>query len=81
MRKITATLRPGIKEMTKGHKPGDILARLDIDPYFRSFRNSSTHVLAPKLDEADHSRRAQGRPCLRGPRLDVRRDRLPLRRD
>ena len=52
MRKVTAAARPGIKEMTKGHKPGDIVARVDIDPYFRSFRNASTHVLAPKLDEA-----------------------------
>ncbi len=51
MQKITATLRPGIKEMTKGHKAGDILARLDVDPYYRSFRNSATHILAPKLDE------------------------------
>jgi hypothetical protein len=52
MRKITAAARPGIKEMVKGYKPGDIVARVDIDPYFRSFRNASTHVLAPKLDEA-----------------------------
>jgi len=52
MRKITAAMRPGIKEMTKGRKAGDVLARLDFDPYFRSFRNSSTHVLAPKLEEA-----------------------------
>ncbi|MSU59345.1 MAG: histidinol phosphatase [Pedosphaera sp.] len=51
MRKITAGSRPGIKEMTKGRKPGDILARVDVDPYHRSFWNSSTHVLAPKLDE------------------------------
>jgi hypothetical protein len=51
MRKVTAALRPGIKEMTKGHKPGDVLARLDTDPYVVSFRNSATHVLAPKLDE------------------------------
>jgi len=51
MRKITATFRPGIKALTKGRKPGDVLARLDVDPYFRSFRNSSTHVLAPRLDE------------------------------
>src|SRR5205823_2694434 len=35
----------------RGRKPGDVLARLDIDPYFRSFRNSSTHVLAAKLTE------------------------------
>jgi hypothetical protein len=51
MRKLTSTLRPGIKEMTKGHKPGDVLARLDFDPYYRSFRNASTHVLAAKLEE------------------------------
>jgi hypothetical protein len=51
MRKVTATLRPGIKEMTRGRKPGDVLVRLDVDPYFRSFRNSSTHVLAPRLTE------------------------------
>ena len=51
MQKITAGLRPGIKEMTKGHKGGDVLAKLDFDPYFRSFRNCSTHVLATKLEE------------------------------
>jgi len=51
MRKVTAALRPGIKEMTKGRKPGDVLARLDTDPYVISFRNSATHVLAPRLDE------------------------------
>jgi hypothetical protein len=52
MRRVTATLRPGIREMTKGHKPGDVLARLDTDPYCIAFRNSATHVLAPRLDEA-----------------------------
>jgi hypothetical protein len=51
MRKVTAALRPGVKEMTKGHKAGDVLARIDTDPYVVSFRNSATHVLAPKLDE------------------------------
>jgi hypothetical protein len=51
MRKITAAVRPNIKEMTKGRKVGDVIARLDFDPYYRSFRNVSTHVLAPKLDE------------------------------
>lgn len=51
MRKIKAESRPGIKEMTKGRKPGDLLARVDLDPYQRSFWDSSTHVLAPKLDE------------------------------
>jgi len=51
MRKVTASARPGIRELTKGHKPGDVLVRLDIDPYERSFRNSITHVLATGLDE------------------------------
>ena len=51
MRKVTAASRPGIRELTKGHQPGDIVARVDVDPYERSFWNSSTHVLAPKLDE------------------------------
>ncbi len=52
MRKFTAANRPGIREMTKGRQPGDVLVKLDFDPYYRSFRNSSTHVLAAKLDEA-----------------------------
>jgi hypothetical protein len=52
MRKLTAALRPGIRELTKGHQPGDVLVRLDTDPYVRSFWNVSTHVLAPTLDEA-----------------------------
>ncbi len=51
MRTVAAGLRPGIRAMTKGRKPGDILARLDVDPYRVSFRNASTHVLAPRLDE------------------------------
>lgn len=52
MRNVTAALRPGIKEMTKGRKPGDVLARVDMDPYAVSFRNAAIHVLAPKLNEA-----------------------------
>ena len=52
MRKLNAGLRPGIRELTKGHQPGDVLARLDLDPYLRAFREVSTHVLAPTLDEA-----------------------------
>ncbi|HUR54655.1 MAG TPA: hypothetical protein VMZ71_11020 [Gemmataceae bacterium] len=51
MRKLTAALVPSVRELTKGRKPGDVLVRLDFDPYYRSFRNSCTHVLAPKLDE------------------------------
>jgi hypothetical protein len=52
MRKFTATLRPGIRVLTKGHRPGEVLARLDFDPYYRSFQNVSTHVFAADLTEA-----------------------------
>ncbi|MDR3621786.1 MAG: histidinol phosphatase [Paludisphaera borealis] len=51
MRKFSALLRPGIRAMTKGRKPGDVLARVDLDPYHRSFQNVSTHVFAPELTE------------------------------
>jgi hypothetical protein len=51
-RRVSATLRPGIREMTKGHKPGDMLARVDIDPYERSFQSVSTHILASELSES-----------------------------
>jgi hypothetical protein len=51
MRTVKATLRPGIRALTNGHRRGDILARLDFDPYYRSFQNVSTHVLAPELTE------------------------------
>jgi hypothetical protein len=51
MRRVTAESRPGIRELTKGHKPGDILVRTDFDPYYRSFRNVATHILAPELSE------------------------------
>src|SRR5207244_9841915 len=52
MRRVTAESRPGIREMTKGKKPGDILAHADFDPYYRSFRDSATHILAPELTES-----------------------------
>jgi hypothetical protein len=51
MRKMTADSKPTIRELTKGHKAGDILAKVDFDPYYRSFRNSATHILAPELTE------------------------------
>jgi len=51
MRKLSATIRPGIRALTKEHKPGDILASLDFDPYARSFLNVSTHVFAAELTE------------------------------
>lgn len=52
MRTFTALLRPGIRALTKGRRPGEVLARLDLDPYHRSFRNVSTHLFAPELTES-----------------------------
>jgi len=52
MRQMTARQYPGIAAMTKGHEPGDVVARLDFDPYYRSFHNVSTHILADALTEA-----------------------------
>ena len=46
-----AAVRTGIRDLTKGHMAGDVLARLDFDPYYRSFRNVSTHILSPELTE------------------------------
>jgi hypothetical protein len=43
--------RPGVKELLRGRVPGETIARLDFDPYFRSFFNVSTHALAPELTE------------------------------
>jgi hypothetical protein len=51
MRLVSAKLRPGVRALTRDRKPGDVVARLDFDPYHRSFRNSSTHILAPRLEE------------------------------
>ncbi len=50
-RKLTVDLVPAVAEMTKGRKAGDVVAKVDLDPYAVSFRNVCTHVLAAKLDE------------------------------
>lgn len=51
MRKFTTAQFPGIRELTKDRQPGDIVARLDFDPYYRSMRNVSTHILTNELTE------------------------------
>ncbi len=51
MHRFDSTNTPSVKEMTAGHQPGDILARLDFDPYHVSFWNESTHILATELTE------------------------------
>jgi hypothetical protein len=48
---VDANRRPGIRALTKGHRPGDVLAKVDLDPYSRSFLNVSTHILATELNE------------------------------
>jgi len=52
MQTLSATLRPSLRRLTAGHQPGEVLVRLDFDPYFRSFRYVRTHVLAPELSES-----------------------------
>ncbi len=51
LRVVTAALRPGIRELVRGHQPGEVVARVDFDPYYRALRNLSTHLLAPELTE------------------------------
>ena len=51
MRKVRASLRPTLRPMLAGKESGAIVARLDFDPYERSFRNVCTHVLAREQTE------------------------------
>jgi hypothetical protein len=51
--RITSREAPRISELVKGRSPGDIIGSLDFDPYDRSLRYVTTHVLAGKLAEAD----------------------------
>jgi hypothetical protein len=44
---------PPFKLLAVGRKPGDMIFELDLDPYVRSFRHVSTHLLLDKLTEAD----------------------------
>lgn len=49
--RISAEKVPGIAELVKGKRPGELIARLDFDPYDRSLRYVSTHILAHELTE------------------------------
>jgi hypothetical protein len=51
--RITASQAAGVSDLVKGRKPGDLIARIDLDPYERSMRYVSTHILAERLTEAD----------------------------
>ncbi|HZS06993.1 MAG TPA: histidinol phosphatase [Blastocatellia bacterium] len=50
--KITADRASRLTELTAGRQAGDIIARLDFDPYERSLSYVSTHILAKGLSEA-----------------------------
>ena len=41
-----------LKLFTTGKKPGDVIFELDLDPYVRSFRHVSTHLLLTEVNEA-----------------------------
>ena len=50
--RVTADKVPGVAALVKGKKPGELIARLDFDPYDRSMRYVATHILAHELNEA-----------------------------
>jgi hypothetical protein len=50
--RVTADKVPGVAALVKGRKPGELIARLDFDPYERSLRYVSTHILARELTES-----------------------------
>jgi len=49
--RVTAEKVPGVAGLVRGKKPGELIARLDFDPYERSLRYVSTHILARELTE------------------------------
>lgn len=51
MRSVSSNLRPSIRRLTKDRQPGDIVVRLDFDPYQKALRCVCTHVFAPELTE------------------------------
>jgi hypothetical protein len=44
---------PPLKLLLAGKKPGDTIFELDLDPYVRSFRHVSTHLLLNKVNETE----------------------------
>jgi hypothetical protein len=49
--RITSAQVPAVTAMVAGRKPGEVISRLDFDPYERSFAYVSTHILAGQLTE------------------------------
>lgn len=50
-RKVTTKQAPRIVEMLQGRKVGDVISKLDFDPYERSLTFVATHVLLKELNE------------------------------
>ncbi|MEO7632703.1 MAG: histidinol phosphatase, partial [Blastocatellia bacterium] len=50
-RNVTTAQAPRIAEMLKGRKAGDLIAKLDLDPYERSLNFVATHLLLNELNE------------------------------
>lgn len=50
-RKVTTEQAPRIAEMLANRAPGDVIAKLDFDPYERSLSYVTTHLLMGKLNE------------------------------
>lgn len=50
--KVDAKKAPRIPELTKGKAAGDVIATVDVDPYDRSLRYVTTHILATAQTEA-----------------------------
>jgi hypothetical protein len=44
---------PPLKLLLIGKQPGDLIFELDLDPYVRSFRHVSTHLLLTEVTEAE----------------------------
>jgi hypothetical protein len=49
--RVTIEKVPGVAALVKGRKPSELIAKLDFDPYERSMRYVSTHILARELTE------------------------------
>lgn len=50
-RQITTEQQPRLAEILKGRQPGDLIGKLDFDPYDNSLRYVTTHLLLRTVDE------------------------------
>jgi hypothetical protein len=51
-RKVTTEQAPRVAEMLRNKAPGEVIAKLDFDPYDRSLRYVTTHLLMRELTES-----------------------------